>query len=152
MKPAHLGSPRQDSFGDSCVNSPLRLCRGSPPPFDSRWRYVENLRWSGRVDGFRGQVGRNVELFDVFGGPRVGGSGTTLVLLERLFQEPQGFGEEFGRARHRNLKLLQGFLPPPFLLQGLKSTVLFTQDGLFGIQQKAVCRCHADPLFFCRAD
>ena len=63
--------------------------------------------------------------------------------LNYAFEQFQGIVQKIRRAIHGRLELLHRFDPFPLLLEHLKSTVLFLQDGLFGIEHQAVRRIHA---------
>lgn len=62
--------------------------------------------------------------------------------LEDPFQQLDRLREHIRRATQSDMKLLHGFRPPSLLLQDLKLSMLFVEDGLFGLKHQAVCWTH----------
>ena len=50
--------------------------------------------------------------------------------------------EQVCRTEQSEMHLLKGLLPSPFLLQRLKTTVMFLHDRLLRIEHETVDSCH----------
>lgn len=62
--------------------------------------------------------------------------------LEDPFQQLDRLREHIRRATQSDMKLLHGFRPTPRLLQRLKLSMLFVEDGLFRLKHQAVRWTH----------
>ena len=62
-------------------------------------------------------------------------------------KDSEGFIEEVCRTAHGYMNLLESLLPSPFLVEGLKTAMMFIHDRLFRIQHETVDGCHRDLPF-----
>jgi len=64
------------------------------------------------------------------------------MVFDGLFQHTERIVQEVGGAGDRDVKLLHGFSDASFSVERLKSSVVFFQDGLFGVEKQAVDYAH----------
>jgi len=64
------------------------------------------------------------------------------VSLEGFVEDSERLVEEVCRTAQGDVNLLESLLPSPFLLEGLKTALMFLHDRLLRIQHETIDGCH----------
>jgi len=64
------------------------------------------------------------------------------VIIECFLEHSDRFMKEVCRTGERNVNLFDRIFPSPFLVEGLKTTVMLIQDRLLRLQQQTIDRGH----------
>ena len=62
--------------------------------------------------------------------------------LKGFVEDSERLIEEVCRTAQGNVNLLECLLPSPFLVEGLKTAMMFFHDRLFRIQHETIDGCH----------
>ena len=62
--------------------------------------------------------------------------------LEGFVEDSERLVEEVCRTAQGDVNLLESLLPSPFLLEGLKTALMFLHDRLLRIQHETIDGCH----------
>ena len=62
-------------------------------------------------------------------------------------KDSEGLSEEVCCAPQGHMNLLESLLPSSFLVEGLKTAMMFIQDRLFRIEHETIDSCHMCPPF-----
>ena len=66
-----------------------------------------------------------------------------VVSLKRLVEDSERLIEEVRCTAQGDMNLLEGFFPSPFLVEALKTVMMFFHNRLLRIQHETIDDCHS---------